>query len=88
MLFRPRNEVLRATKEVSDRGLQGLLVNLRAQDRDRDGVLSTDMVKGSLKKFQVTTKIEKKKCLCIPEYTQFSELRDINITIIISFCKL
>lgn len=59
-LFRPRNEVLRATKEVSDRGLQGLLVNLRAQDRDRDGVLSTDMVKGSLKKFQVTTKIGKK----------------------------
>lgn len=50
----PRNEVLRATKEVSDRGLQGILVNLRAQDRDRDGVLSTDMVKGSLKKFQAS----------------------------------
>lgn len=46
--------MLRATKEMSDRGLQGILVNLRAQDRDRDGVLSTDMVKGSLKKFQVT----------------------------------
>lgn len=49
-----RNEVLRATKEVPDRGLQGILVNLRAQDRDRDGVLSTDMVKGSLKKFQAS----------------------------------
>lgn len=41
-------------KEMSDRGLQGLLANLRAQDRDRDGVLSTDMVKGALRKFQAS----------------------------------
>ncbi|XP_050693476.1 uncharacterized protein LOC126984142 isoform X2 [Eriocheir sinensis] len=59
-----KNEVLRATKEVSDRGLQGLLVNLRAQDRDRDGVLSTDMVKGSLKKFQLKLSEEGMKNLC------------------------
>ncbi|XP_042239346.1 uncharacterized protein LOC121877608 isoform X2 [Homarus americanus] len=48
-----KNEVIRKVKELPERGLQGLLINLRAQDRDRDGILSTDTVKGTLNKFQL-----------------------------------
>ncbi|XP_045126093.1 uncharacterized protein LOC123513184 isoform X1 [Portunus trituberculatus] len=59
-----KNEVLRNMKEMSDRGLQGLLANLRAQDRDRDGVLSTDVVKGTLKKYQLKLSEEGMKNLC------------------------
>lgn len=59
-----KNEVLRTMKEMSDRGLQGMLANLRAQDRDRDGVLSTDIVKGTLKKFQLKLSEDGMKNLC------------------------
>ncbi|XP_066984596.1 uncharacterized protein [Macrobrachium rosenbergii] len=59
-----KNEALRAMKEVPERTLQSLLSNLRAQDRDRDGVLSSDQVKGTLRKFQFNLSDGAQKNLC------------------------
>ncbi|XP_064089365.1 uncharacterized protein LOC135203557 isoform X2 [Macrobrachium nipponense] len=59
-----KNEALRAMKEVPDRTLQSLLSNLRAQDRDRDGILSSDQVKGTLRKFQFNLSDGAQKNLC------------------------
>ncbi|KAK8752596.1 hypothetical protein OTU49_006451, partial [Cherax quadricarinatus] len=59
-----KNEVVKKVKELPERGLQGLLVNLRAQDRDRDGILSSDIVKGTLKRFQLHFSDDGMKNLC------------------------
>ncbi|XP_071522990.1 uncharacterized protein [Panulirus ornatus] len=59
-----KNEILRVVKGLPERGIQALLINLRAQDRDRDGILSTDIVKGTIRKFQVHLSEEGQKNLC------------------------
>ncbi|XP_068249695.1 uncharacterized protein [Palaemon carinicauda] len=59
-----KNEVLRAMRDTPERSLQSLLSNMRAQDRDRDGILSTDQVKGTLRKFQFNLSDGAQKNLC------------------------
>ncbi|XP_047482629.1 uncharacterized protein LOC125034736 isoform X2 [Penaeus chinensis] len=59
-----KNELARVLKDVSDKTLQALLRNLRSQDRDRDGILTTDFLKGSLRKFQIYLSPDGQKNLC------------------------
>ncbi|XP_045611173.2 uncharacterized protein C1orf87 isoform X1 [Procambarus clarkii] len=59
-----KNEVVKKVKELPERALQGLLINLRAQDRDRDGVLTSDIVKGTLRKFQLHLSDEGARNIC------------------------
>lgn len=59
-----KNELARALKEVTDKTLQALLRNLRSQDRDRDGILTTDFIKGTLRKFQIFLSPDGQKNIC------------------------
>ncbi|XP_042889655.1 uncharacterized protein LOC122264675 isoform X2 [Penaeus japonicus] len=59
-----KNELARQMKDVTEKTLQALLRNLRAQDRDRDGILTTDIVKGSLRKFQIQLSPDGQRNIC------------------------
>ncbi|XP_037793848.1 uncharacterized protein LOC119589297 [Penaeus monodon] len=54
----------RVLKDASDKTLQALLRNLRSQDRDRDGILTTDFIKGTLRKFQIFLSPDGQKNIC------------------------